>query len=655
MQRIKVKDTISKKVTRRVLIALIAAQLLLFAISYLLVQRSISDDVKEDNEAMVTVFANMVTSEALEKNAPIDENLAQSILPLGNYICSLQNIEFAYLFIPRSEPGIIQYICVSQNSKVDEINPYDRYIGKVSSYMLTEDERAVWNGEKKVSHSITVSRIGHEVSTMVRITDPYGNPVMVGVDQSYEGMNREVIRSFSFLAAATILVNGLIYVFVYFAMKKRVSVPAGKVCEAMNGFLAGGSCSEPKLRMDGNDEWAMISEAFNRMSEDIRKYLSNISSLTQEQERQNVQLDISSKIQRGLLQDGFYSSGNCIIHADMIPARYVAGDLYDYMMIDDDHILTVIADVSGKGAAASIFMAITLMMLREIAKMNRSPAEIVKRVNDTLSENNPSQLFLTAVVGIYDFRERTYTYCNAGHNLPYILRDRAIPLEGARNTLLGIFPGEEFIENTVRLEPGDAIFLYTDGVNEAVNEANEFFGTERLEAALAEWMRSKTEDPIGYVNRKLAEFTGNAERHDDTTMLCLLPCRTETLVLKPEIPEFAKLKQKLLSLPVPRKEQLDLCLAAEEVFVNVCSYAYKGVSEKGDIRVSVRASKKITVEFSDDGIPFDPTKNMIDTEEYDIEEQVGGLGRLIAFSSVDDVQYERKNGSNILTLTKYIG
>ncbi|MCQ2401463.1 MAG: SpoIIE family protein phosphatase [Lachnospiraceae bacterium] len=654
MKNRKVANTIAKKVTVRVLIVLLVSQFLLFAISYLLLQHIVSDNAKNNNEAMVTIFADMVLSEAFEKNVPIDENFAANILSLGNYICRLNNIEFAYLFVPEQEAGKIKYICVSQNSKVDEINPHDRYIGKVTSYTLTADERAVWNGEKEISHSVTVSKIGHEISTMVRITDPYGHPMMAGVDQSYEEMNRRVIRGFSILAVTTVLANCLIFFFISIVMEKRISVPAGKVCEVMSGYLASGSCSESKLQVDGNDELAKISAAFNSMTDNIQNYLSNISSLTKEQEKQNAQLDISSQIQRGFLKNGHFESGHCIIHADMIPARYVAGDLYDYMMIDDNHILTVIADVSGKGVAASIFMAVTLMLIREVAKMNKSPAEILKRVNDSLSVNNPSLLFLTAVIGIYDLKERTYIYCNAGHNLPYILRDRVIPLSGTRNPLLGIFPGEEFVEDLVTLRPGDAIFLYTDGVNEAVNESNEFFGTERLETALEEWMTSKTEDPVDYVERKMAEFTGNAERHDDTTMLCLLPCETEVLVLQPQIHEFAKLKQKILYLPLSRKELLDLCLAAEEIFVNICSYAYNEEIEKGDIRVSVRVSQKITIEFSDKGIPFDPTKNMISAEDYDIDEQIGGLGRLIAFRSVDDVRYERKNGSNILTLIKYI-
>lgn len=646
-------DSISRKVTVRVLAALLAAQLVLFAISFLLVQHIISDDAKKDNEAMVAIFADMVLSTAQEKNVPVDENLAESILPLGNGICRLNNMDFAYLFVPQKEPGKIRYICVSQNSRVDEINPDDRYIGKVTEYTLTGDEAAVWNGEKEVSHSVTVSRMGHEISTMIRITDPYGNLIMAGVDQSYEEMYRRIIRGFSILAATSIIVNCLIFLFVYIVLKKRVSVPAGRLCDAMNGFLAGGSCSESRLQAEGNDELARIAAAFNSMTDDIQNYLANISSLTKEQEQQNAQLNISSRIQRGFLKDGRFECDNCIIHADMIPAKYVAGDLYDYVMLDDDHMLTVIADVSGKGVAASIFMAVTLMLIREIAKMSRSPAEILKRVNDTLSENNPSQLFLTAVIGIYDFRERRYTYSNAGHNLPYILRDRVIPLSGARNLLLGVFPGEEYTEESVTLEPGDVLFLYTDGVNEAVNEEKQFFGTERLEKTLEEWMSSKTENPISYVERKVAEFTGKAERHDDTTMLCLQPCETEELVLGPDLREFAKLKQKILSLPVSRKEQLSLCLAVEEIFTNICSYAYAGDSAKGDIRVSFRVGGKITIRFSDNGIPFDPTKNMINAEEYDIENQIGGFGRLIAFECVDDVQYERKNGSNILTLTKY--
>lgn len=646
--------SIAKKVTARISVILIIALSVLFAASFFLVRDIISDNLKEQNEAMVTVYSDMVIEEAFSKNAAaFDENLAENILARGDYICRLFKIDFAYLFVPL-EPGKIQYVCVSQNKKFDSINPDDKYINKIDDYTLTRDERAVWNGEKDISTSITQSKTGYEVSTMIRIQDPSGNYYMAGVDQSYNGMKREIGVLLSIITLTILLVIGLVNLCVYLIMRRSVSAPAQKVCRVMNEFLTDGERSDVKLEVEGDDEFAMISSAFNSMSADINDYLANISRLTHEQEQQDAQLNISARIQRGFLKDTYFEANRCVIHADMIPAKHIAGDLYDYLQIDDNKFLTVIADVSGKGVAASIFMAVTLMLIREFAKMDLSPAEILSKVNDTLSENNPSLLFLTAIVGIYDSDKKTYTYANAGHNLPYILNSRVTPLAGEQNVLLGLFPGEVFTENTVKLETGDTLFLYTDGVNEAVNADKQFFGTGRLEAALRDFITAKKENPVDFVNQKVADFVGDAERHDDITMLCFSPAETEHLVLEAEEPAFETLKNKILSLPIPRKEQLNLCLAAEEIFMNICAYSYPEQSRKGQVRVLIALSNRVTLRFTDTGIPFNPTRDPINPDEYDVDTQIGGLGRFIAFNQVDDAEYEYKNGKNILTLTKYI-
>lgn len=650
----KASDTIASKVTRRFFLILCIAQVILFAASYLFVEKNTESDARERNEEMATIYRDLILAKLSSENVPADEEFTKEALSIGDYVCGFQYIDFAYMFVPDPETGTIRYLCVSQKEAFNEQNPYDRFIGKIAEYRLTEDETAVWNGEKEMSHSITRSQAGHEISTMMRITDPFGNPVMVGVDQSYESVRHEVNRTFSLIALVTFLINCFIYALVYFVIKRRISEPVQKVTKAMSEFIAEGDCSAAKLEVSGNDEFALISSAFNSMTDDISGYLSNIKKLSHEQEQQNAQLEISSRIQRGFLQDTYYEAGNCVIYADMIPAKYVAGDLYDYMQIGDGKVLTVIADVSGKGAAASIFMAVTLVLIRVFAKLGMTPSEILRKVNETVSENNPSMLFLTAIVGIYDCNDQTYTYVNAGHNLPYIINDKVTALSGPQNTILGIFPGEEFTESTVRLETGDTLFLYTDGVNEALDEKGEFFGMERLEASLEEFILAKKENPIDFVNGKVSEFVGAAERHDDITMLCFSPAETKTLTLKPEEKEFEKVKNAILSLPIPRADQLSLCLSAEEIFINTCSYAYGRGNEKDRIRVSVNLSNRVTLKFIDMGTPFDPTKDVQEADDYDMETQIGGLGRLIAFGSVDDAKYEYKNGRNILTLTKYL-
>lgn len=649
------KNSIAKGVAIRVLAILLVALAILFVASYFLVDNIITNNVKSTNEAMLKAYSDMVLDESLLSGVPItDENFAEEILQRGSYICELYEIDFAYLMIPNIESGKIKYLCVAQNKKFDEVNPNDKYIGKIASYSLTEDEKDVWHGKRKVSHSITEAKYNHEISTMMLIHDSFGHKVMAGVDHSYEDVHEKILKIFFILAIIIICVIIGIYLFVYLVIKRNISKPANILSKTMNEYITDGHRSKEKLEIKGNDEFSMISSAFNSMTDNISDYLNNINLLTREQEQQNTQLDIASRIQRGFLKDEYFQTNGCVIYADMIPAKHVAGDLYDYMPIGDDKFLTVIADVAGKGVSTSIFMAVTLILIREFAKMNMSPAEILSRVNDTLSENNPSMLFLTAIVGIYDSKTKTYTYANAGHNLPYIINNEVTQLSGTQSTLLGIFPGEKFAENSITLDIGDTLFMYTDGVNEAINENKEFFGIDRLESILKEFTTAKKENLVDYVNQKVSEFVADAERHDDITMLCFSPAKTKNLVLGPNENEFEKIKKEILDLPIPRNEQLSLCLAAEECFVNICNYAYTDSNQKGDVHIALNISNRITLRFSDTGMQFDPTKNILNIDDYDIENQVGGLGRFIAFNNVDDAKYEYKNGKNILTLTKYI-
>lgn len=649
----KVKNSIARKVTRRVSIILLIAMVVLFVTSYLLVQYIVMENARTQNKAMLTIYADRVEEVAFMYQIRIDESSYEILISEGNYISELYNIEYAYLFVPDIDAGTIKYVCFSQSGQVDEMDEEKRLVGRVVEYELTDEEKAVWLGEQEISNSVTKSRTGREISTMTRIEDPYGNFVMAGVDQSYEEVTREIRKLFSVLALVIIVVAAAGYLMVYYVIRRKITEPAQKVCRTMNEFLKDGSRSQVALEVKGNDEFAMISSAFNSMTADINEYIDNIGRLNRKQAEQDAQLDISSRIQRGFLKGGFFENDNCTILANMIPAKDVAGDLYDYLQLDDHRVLTVIADVSGKGIGASLFMAVTLMLIREFAKMGMTPAEILKRVNDILSENNPSMLFTTAIVGIYDCHERNYTYANAGHNLPYVINAHITELNEAQNVLLGIFPGEEFKEHRIKLEIGDTLFLYTDGVSEAINERREFFGTARLEAALKEYTGMKSDNLIEFVTRKMETFAGQAERHDDTTMLCFIPSEAEEIVLKPQISEFRKIREKILSLSISRQTKMDLCLAAEEVFDNICCYAYADDTEKGLVQFYIKCSDRIRIRFIDQGIPFDPTKNVQKAEDYDMENQIGGLGRLIAYDKVDDVKYEYKDGKNVLMLTKY--
>lgn len=647
------KTSIAKGITRRITAILLVALAILFVSTYFFVRNIILSKTKTYNEVALRTFTDMIFEAANEENHAIDQDFALRIHEIGEYVCETFDIDFAYLMTPEfTVKEKVKYLCVAQSSYYNEINPDDKYINEIRFYTLSPEEQKAWNGEIKYSHHVTESSRDHELSTMTRIMDNEGNVYLAGVDQSNGALMNQIWHVFIKLAIIIIIVLVGIYLLVYFIITKRVSKPAEIVSKSMDEFITNDSYTEKKLPVNGNDEFAVISGAFNRMTENIHDYITNINCLTHEKEQQNTQLEVASNIQRGLLKDPYFEADGYLVYADMIPAKQVAGDLYDYMKIDDNNILTVIADVSGKGVSASIFMAITLVLIREFAKLRMSPSEILAKVNDNLCENNPNLLFLTAIVGIYNTETNEFTYSNAGHNVPYVLSKNVKKLTSATNTLLGLFEGETYEETTIKLNSGDTLFFYTDGVTEAINKHKEFFGDDRLLETLKSFTTSKKENLVDFVKESVEAFMGEQEKFDDMTMLAFSPAKIISHTIEAKVSEFTIIRDEIMNLPISETEARALCLAAEECFVNICNYAYD--DKIGYVSFSISVSNRITLRFRDLGKPFNPTEKLLDIDDYDIDTAVGGLGRFIAFNNVDDAKYEYKNGCNILSMTKFI-
>ncbi|MCR5675420.1 MAG: serine/threonine-protein phosphatase [Lachnospiraceae bacterium] len=237
-------------------------------------------------------------------------------------------------------------------------------------------------------------------------------------------------------------------------------------------------------------------------------------------------LAIATAIQEGMLPTDFSSVTDRLpadICASMHAAKEVGGDFYDFFMTDDDHLGFVIGDVSGKGVPASLFMAVTKTLIKDHVLLTGTPAEAMTQVNERLCENNPRDLFVTCWLGVLDCKTGRLTYVNAGHNAPVFLRadGEAFYLQETVEPqfMLAGFPGFEYEQEEITLNPGDAVYLYTDGVTEAKNEEDAFFGEERLLALMNELSDRKPGSVVEAVGSRVAVFRGKAEQFDDITML----------------------------------------------------------------------------------------------------------------------------------------
>jgi sigma-B regulation protein RsbU (phosphoserine phosphatase) len=234
-------------------------------------------------------------------------------------------------------------------------------------------------------------------------------------------------------------------------------------------------------------------------------------------------LDLAQRMQTAILPAAFPQSERFSGYAMMKAARQVGGDFYDYFMIDQRHLAVVIADVSGKGVPAAFFMAIARTVIQGISRESLAPGETMAKANDLVCRENPLELFVTVFYGILDIETGVLRYANAGHNCPYIVSHtgEVSALEGTGGTACGIMEGLPYEEAAITLAPGDALFMFTDGVTEAFDINEQEYGDARLAAALANSEGAVIEDLAGQVVASVAAFVGAAPQSDDLTCLAL--------------------------------------------------------------------------------------------------------------------------------------
>jgi len=274
---------------------------------------------------------------------------------------------------------------------------------------------------------------------------------------------------------------------------------------------------------ENRDEVGRLALSFAAMQLSLKKYIKNLTRATAARERIESELNIARDIQMGILPKVFPpypDRSEFDLFATIRPAREVGGDLYDFFMIDDQHLCFAVGDVSGKGVPAALFMSITQTLIK--TRISLSTAATMARVNDDLARDNPSLMFVTLFLGILNIVTGELEYCNGGHNPPYQLSpDGVVPLATTDGMALGVMEGFSFESRSTTLAPGDTLFVFTDGVTEAMNSKGELFSEARLEKTLAGLCREPVVRVTDQVGREIGDFVAGAEQTDDITMLVL--------------------------------------------------------------------------------------------------------------------------------------
>jgi len=397
--------------------------------------------------------------------------------------------------------------------------------------------------------------------------------------------------------------------------------------------------------------------------------MTHLQQTNIEKERISSELHVASKIQTDMLPNvfpPFPDRKDIDLYGWLTPAKEVDGDLYDYF-IRDEKLFFCIGDVSGKGVPASLVMAVVHSLFRTIAAHQTNPVNIIQNINEYCCQDNASGMFVTFFVGVLDLPTGRLRFCNAGHDLPVIVGQEGVKLLEAKANLALAVMDYAYSTQEYVMQPGEALFLYTDGLTEAMNEKHQLFTLKRVMAALEQSRTQQQISPKALVEHmlaKVADFVQGASQSDDLTLLAMryTPQDEEVLLsrqlmlkndisLVKELNSFVKSVNQEMGLD--KSLSMKLMLAVEEAVVNVMDYAYPNGME-GEVRIDVKVtSDRLNYTITDRGMAFAPTEvSKADTTLSVEDRPIGGLGILLVRNLMDSINYERIDGKNVLKMWK---
>ena len=378
-----------------------------------------------------------------------------------------------------------------------------------------------------------------------------------------------------------------------------------------------------------------------------------------ENQRMENELEVAQTIQMAMLPKvfpPFADHRDLNVYGRVTPAKEVGGDLYDFY-VREERLFFCVGDVSGKGVPASLVMATTRSLFRSVTAHQHDAAMIATEMNNSLSDTNDQNMFITLFVGVLELESGKLQYCNAGHNAPVILRQKDNTtsiemLDVLPNLPVGIMADFPYQAQETTLAYNDFIFLYTDGLTEAENKDHAQFGDERMLESLRKYAGLQPRQVVDGVQADVATFVGDNEQSDDLTMLAIR-YQQAAIVMRNDIQQIPTLAEWVDWLNLPMELSMSINLALEEAVVNVMEYAYPK-DEHGQVMVEAwRSNGNICFAISDSGVAFDPTQQKeADTTLSAEERPIGGLGIFLVNQLMDSVTYERKDDKNILLLVK---
>ncbi len=499
-------------------------------------------------------------------------------------------------------------------------------------------------------------------------------------DVTLRELTHSICTFIFYFSLSMMLLVGLWTVAEVLHLRRRIVDPINRIAAAAMGYVR-----DKINNVDSKDHFAGLNiragtelrslvHVMADMENNISEFEDHLTTMTAEKERIQTELSLATRIQADMLPStfpAFPDRDDFDIYAIMEPAKEVGGDFYDYFLLDSSHLGLVIADVSGKGVPAALFMMMAKLLLRNALMEGRSPSAALTEVNEAICRNNREEMFVTVWTGILDLCTGVLTAANAGHEFPIVRHPGGIfeILKDKHDFVVGGMPGIKYRQYEITLEPGSCVFLYTDGVAEATGESLELYGLERTVQALNSVQEPGPRKLCEAVFSSVNGFVQDAPQFDDITMLCVtydkkfelkdqdMPARSITVksTMDQLEPVTAMVTDFLDAQDCSKRIKHQMCVVVDEIFSNIVNYAY--VPEVGDVHVEISCGAQpasIDVSFADSGKPFNPLQCTDPDVSLEADErEIGGLGIMMVKRLVDEMRYEYRNCQNVLTVKKF--
>lgn len=535
----KVKFSLGKKLTAMIVFLSVALSLVAILVSYRIFSSTMTRYYKELGTNLVRTLASQLDADELDyyyETGEMDENYYKTQQFIQDLVAS-NNVEYLYVVRPN---GVGVTFLFDSDMEVGEGGEYydggycalGTYVDLVGGFAENLDKLLA--GEDVEPIIQPDAGFGWLMTAMVPVLHEDGT--MAGYVMADISMYDVMHTSQTFLITLVVLLVALTVAFIVLfltILRRKVIQPIDQLTQATGAFiqnneaeLAAGTATVNVPEIRTGDEVEELANSFRKMEEDMISYIRSFMKITAEKERIGAELNVATQIQADMLLrifPAFPERQEFDIYATMNPAKEVGGDFYDFFLVDDDHLAVVIADVSGKGVPAALFMVIAKTLIKNHAQNKEAPGEVFTNTNEQLCEGNDAGLFVTAWMGVLQISTGHFVYVNAGHNPP-LLRRAGGSFEWLKSRpgfVLAGMEGVRYRENEMELAPGDVLYLYTDGVTEATDAHQQLFGEERLQTALNEQPMLPVGQMLSKIKGCIDSFVGEAEQFDDITMLGL--------------------------------------------------------------------------------------------------------------------------------------